>query len=88
VSKAFIGTYALSLEHGLSTTDASEAFTKTLAIERATKVIVLADSRKIGTTSFAGAGRLDQVDVLVTDAAIDDHVARELQKRGIAVFKA
>jgi len=88
VGKAFIGTYAFSLEHGLSTTDASEAFTKALALQRATKVIVLADSRKIGMTSFAGAGRLDQVDVLVTDAGIDDHVARELQKRGIAVIKA
>jgi DeoR/GlpR family transcriptional regulator of sugar metabolism len=88
VGKAFIGTYALSLEDGLSTTDTSEAYTKALAMKRATEVIVLADSRKIGTTAFAGAGQLDQVDILVTDAGIEDHVARELQKRGIAVIKA
>ena len=88
VSKALVGTYALSLEDGLSTTDASEAFTKSLAIDRATEVIVLADSRKLGTTSFAHAGRLDQVDVLVTDADIDDHIARELASRGITVITA
>jgi DeoR/GlpR family transcriptional regulator of sugar metabolism len=88
VGKAFIGTYALSLEEGLSTTDASEAFTKVLALERATEVIVLADSRKLGTTAFAGAGRLDQVDVLVTDAGIEAHVARELREHGIAVITA
>jgi len=68
VSKALVGTYALSLEDGLSTTDSSEAFTKALALGRATEVIILADSRKLGTTSFARAGRLDQVDMLVTDA--------------------
>jgi DeoR family transcriptional regulator, fructose operon transcriptional repressor len=88
VSKALVGTFALSLDDGLSTTDASEAFTKALALERATEVIVLADSRKLGATSFAKAGRLDQVDVLVTDAGIDDHLAHELQKRGITVIRA
>jgi DeoR family fructose operon transcriptional repressor len=88
VSKAFVGTYALSIADGLSTTDPAEAFTKSLALERATEVIVLADSRKIGATSFARAGGLDQVDVLITDDAIDDHVARELAKLGITVIKA
>lgn len=88
VTKALVGTYALSLEDGLSTTDAGEAFTKSLALDRATEVIVLADSRKFGTTSFAHAGRLDQVDVLITDEGIDDHLAHELQKRGITVIRA
>ena len=88
VSKALVGAYAISIEDGLSTTDASEAFTKSLALDRATEVIVLADSRKLGTTSFAHAGRLDQVDVLVTDARLDDHIARELASRGITVITA
>ena len=88
VSKALVGTYALSLDDGLSTTDASEAFTKALALDRATEVVVLADSRKLGTTSFARAGRLDQVDVLVTDAQADDHLVGELERRGLTVLKA
>lgn len=88
VTKALIGAYAFSLEDGLSTTDAAEAFTKTLALERATEVIVLADSRKLGAHSFAHAGRLDQVDVLVTDTGIDDRLAQTLAQAGITVIKA
>lgn len=88
VTKALIGTYALSVEDGMSTTDAAEAFTKSLAVDRATEVIVLADSRKLGARSFAHAGRLDQIDVLVTDGGIDDHLVRILQEGGITVIKA
>ena len=88
VNKALVGTYALSVEDGLSTTDAAEAFTKSLAVSRATEVIVLADSRKFGAHSFAHAGRLDQIDILVTDAGIDDHFVRTLRKRGVTVIKA
>ncbi len=88
VTKALIGTYAVTVEDGLSTTDAAEAFTKSLAVDRATEVILLADSRKLGTHSFVHAGSLDQVDVLVTDAGIDDHFARALQKAGVTVIKA
>lgn len=88
VTKALIGTYALSLDDGLTTTDAAEAFTKALAVARATEVIVLADSRKLGTSSFAHAGRIDDVDVLVTDAAPDDPLVRALEERGITVLRA
>ncbi len=88
VRRALFGAYALSIEEGLSTTDAAEAFTKELALERATEVIVLADSRKLGATSFALAGRLDQIDVLITDGGIDHRLARQLQKRGITVITA
>lgn len=88
VAKALIGTYALSLAGGLSTTDGAEAFTKALAAARATEVIVLADSRKLGTDAFAHATPLDAVDVLVTDDGIDEHLARALQERGITVLIA
>lgn len=88
VNRAFIGSYAVSLEDGLSTTDPAEAFTKELALERATQVVLLADSRKMGTHSFVHAGNLDAVDVLVTDTGIDERVVRGLERRGITVIKA
>ena len=43
-----MGTYALSLEDGLMTTDPSEAYTKELVMTRAREVIVLADAGKLG----------------------------------------
>ncbi len=88
VNKALIGSYAVSLEDGLMTTDAAEALTKSLALTRAAQVILLADSRKMGTRSFVHAGRLESVDVLVTDTGLDDRTTRALTRRGIAVIRA
>jgi len=88
VDRALMGTFAFSLEDGLTTTDPSEAYTKQLVISRAREVILLADSRKIGTRSFVAAGRLDDVDVLVTDTGIDGRVVRALSKRGVRVLAA
>jgi DeoR family fructose operon transcriptional repressor len=88
VDRALMGTFALSLEEGLTTTDPTEAYTKELVLARAREVILLADSRKVGTRSLVHAGRLNDVDVLVTDAGIDDRSVRSLERRGIRVIKA
>jgi DeoR family transcriptional regulator, fructose operon transcriptional repressor len=87
VDRAFIGSYAVSLEDGLTTTDPAEAFTKRLVLERATQVVLLADSRKMGGRSFVHAGPLEAVDVLVTDNGIDELIVRSLERRGITVIK-
>ena len=88
VDRALMGTYAISLEDGLTTTDPAEAFTKELVLARAREVILLAHSRKLGTRSLVGAGRLESVDVLVTDGGIDDRTTRALERRGIKVITA
>lgn len=88
VDRALIGTFAFSLEEGLTTTDPAEAYTKELVLGRAREVILLADSRKIGTRSFISAGRLEAIDVLVTDTGIDERVVRSLERRGVKVIKA
>ena len=83
-----MGTFALSLEDGLSTTDPAEAYTKQLVMDRAQEVILLADSTKAGTRSFVRAGRLEDVDVLVTDTGLDDRAARAISRRGVRVITA
>ncbi|MCU0483324.1 MAG: DeoR/GlpR family DNA-binding transcription regulator [Chloroflexi bacterium] len=88
VDRALMGTFALSLEEGLTTTDPTEAFTKELVLARAGEVILLADSRKMGTRSLVHAGRLGDIDVLVTDDGIDDRLVRGLERRGVKVIKA
>lgn len=88
VDRALIGSYAVSLEDGLTTTDPAEAFTKKLALERATQVVLLADSRKLGTRSFVHSGDIGAVHVLVTDTGIDERIVRSLERRGISVIKA
>jgi DeoR/GlpR family transcriptional regulator of sugar metabolism len=83
-----MGTFALSLEDGLTTTDPSEAYTKELVMRRAREVILLADSTKMGTRSFVSAGNLDRVHTIVTDAGIDERLVRSLKRRGIRVIAA
>ena len=88
VDRALMGTFALSLDGGPTTTDPSEAYTKQLVMSRAREVILLADSTKMGMHSFVGAGSLDDVDILVTDRGIDDRLARTLKRRGVRVVTA
>lgn len=88
VDRAFMGTFSLSLEAGLTTTDPSEAFTKERVLSRAREVVLLADSSKLGTRSFAHAGRLDQVDVVITDAAPDEQAATVFTAAGVRVLVA
>jgi len=88
VDRALMGTFALSLEDGMTTTDPGEGFTKELVLGRAREVILLADSGKVGTRSLIHAGRLDAVDVLVTDDGIDERAARAIARLGIKVIKA
>lgn len=80
ISKAFMGTMGLSLEDGITTSDPSEAYTKELVTAQARQVILLADTSKLGKTTFAKAGRLDDIDLIITDAHIEAKFERELRK--------
>jgi DeoR family fructose operon transcriptional repressor len=88
VDRAFIGTFGLSLDAGLTTTDSSEAYTKELVLSRARQVVLLADASKLGTRSFAHAGRLDQIDVLITDEAPDEPARATFDRAAVRVIVA
>ena len=72
VDKAFMGTIGFTLEQGMTTTEPAEAFTKEQVMKRANQVVLLADSNKIGVSSFARSGTLDDIDMLITETANDD----------------
>jgi DeoR family fructose operon transcriptional repressor len=88
VDVAFIGTNGISVHHGLSTPDTSEAAVKAAMVASARRVVALADSSKIGCDHFARFARLDQIDVIVTDDGVDDDVAAELEAAGPRVVQA
>lgn len=85
---AFIGTNGLSLDHGLSTPDHSEAAAKRAMIRVAHRVVVLADSSKIGREHTVRFAELDDIDVLVTDSGIAAKDRAALAKHGITVVVA
>ena len=84
VNKAFMGTIGLTLSDGMSTTDASEAFTKLQVLPRARQVILLADHSKLGFSSFVHSGDLRSINVLITDG-IGDAFKERLEQEGIMV---
>ena len=86
VDRAFMGTMGFA-EQGLTTTDVGEAFTKELVMRRAREVVLLADSSKAGKVLFARAGRLEQVQVLITDKQLDADWGRTLARHGVKVIK-
>jgi len=88
VDRAFLGTFGLSLDGGLTTSDPAEAYTKELVLGRARQVVLLADAGKLGTRSFAHAGRLDQVDVLITDVPLDPTATTAFDAAGVQVLVA
>ncbi|HAS83886.1 MAG TPA: hypothetical protein DCS43_14725 [Verrucomicrobia bacterium] len=81
---AFMGTIGIT-EAGLTTTDPNEAFTKQLVMTRARRVVLLADSSKIGKVSFAHAGALSDIGVLVTDGGADPQFVKKIRKVGVTV---
>jgi DeoR family fructose operon transcriptional repressor len=73
----FLGTNGLSLHHGLTTPDRDEAATKRALVRAARRVVVLADSSKLGRELAVRFATLDDVDTLVTDDGIsEDHLAQ------------
>ncbi len=72
VDVAFLGTNGFSATHGFSTPDHSEAAAKRAMIAAAHKVVVLADSSKLGRENTVRFADLDDIDVLVTDGGISE----------------
>ena len=85
---AFVGTNALSLDHGLSTPDHEEAATKRAIVAAARQVVCVADSSKIGSESPVRFAELGDIDVLVTDEGIGDDERRAIEDAGVEVVIA
>ncbi len=85
---AFVGTNGLTLGHGLSTPDITEAATKEAIVASAQRVVVLADSSKIGEERTVRFASLSDVDVLVTDDGIPPGRVAELEDVGLEVIVA
>jgi len=88
VDVAFLGTNGISPGHGFSTPDEAEAATKRAMAGAAQRVIVLADSSKLGREHLVRFAGVDDVDVLVTDGEADPGVVAELETLGIEVLVA
>lgn len=72
VNKLFLATAGISADMQLTYPSYSDLSVKSAMIRSADKIFLLADSSKIGATSFASLGRVNLVDTLITDNNITE----------------
>ena len=85
---AFIGTNALTLDHGLSTADSQEAAVKRAMITNARTVVALCDSTKMGSDYLVSFASLDDIDVVITDTGAPQSFVDAMRERSINVIIA
>lgn len=85
---AFLGANGVTAAHGCTTPDEAEASVKRAMVRAAQRVVVLADSSKLGREHLVRFARADEVDVLVTDADADPRLVAALEDAGIEVVVA
>lgn len=85
---AVLGVNAFDAVHGAAAHDEDEAAINRLLCERARRVVVAADSTKLGTRAFARICATDRVDTLVTDSAASDRTVAAFGEAGVRVVRA
>lgn len=85
---AFIGTNALTLDHGLSTADPQEAAIKSAMVTNAHKVVVLCDSTKLGNDYLVSFAGINDIDVVITDNGAPESFVESLREREVDVVVA
>ncbi|MFE7762795.1 DeoR/GlpR family DNA-binding transcription regulator [Streptomyces sp. NPDC057438] len=83
-----LGVVALDVVHGAAAHDEAEAAVNRLLCERAERVVVAADSSKLGLRAFARICGAGSVDTLVTDAAAAPEAVRRFEEAGVRVVIA
>ena len=86
VKKLFLATAGISPEYNLTYPSFSDLVVKSAMIESAEKVFLLADSFKIGLTTFATLGPITRIHTLITDSKISAEAVEKLQGLGVEVL--
>lgn len=81
----FVGADGVSPEAGVTTHHEVEAHTNRALIGRARRVVVVADSTKLGRVAFARICDLDGVDELITDREADATTIAAVKEVGVRV---
>ena len=85
---AFLGANGITPAHGFTTPDEAEASVKRAMVRAGQRVVVLADSSKLGREHLVRFATAEDVDVLVTDAEADPAVVARLEDAGLEVVIA
>ena len=82
---AILGVDGIDAAAGATAHHEGEASINRLMAQRASKVVIVADSSKVGRRAFARICAAPEIDVLVTDAGIADDDEALLEEAGVDV---
>lgn len=88
VDKLFLATAGITLKSGLTYPSISDICVKRSMIESANTVYLVADSSKIGKSSFASLGALSLIDYIITDSKIKKEDMAPLERNEIKLIIA
>ena len=80
-----LGVHSIDAKVGLTTPNIAEAETNRIMVAGARKVVVVADSSKLGQVSLATFAGIDEVDELVTDVGADQATLDALAEAGLQI---
>jgi len=86
--KAFIGTRAIDLEHGLTNEYLPETMTDRSILKVAREIYILADHTKLGRTATVLLAPLETIHTLVTDNAASQVFTESIKMMNINVIRA
>jgi DeoR family transcriptional regulator of aga operon len=84
---AFVGVDGVDARAGCTNYDPAGARVNSVMVERARRVVVLADASKLGRVALAQVCRMSQVDVLVTDDRVSLEACEKIETEGCDVLR-
>jgi DeoR family transcriptional regulator of aga operon len=84
-SKLFLGVDGIDLDFGLTTSNMMEAQLNRKMITASQQTIVLADSSKFGKRGFGKICGIEEIEHIITDNGISQHMVDTLKSMGIEV---
>ena len=85
---AIIATNGISMARGLTTPEPSEGAVKIAMLNAAKKKIVVADHTKFTQDHFSKFGDIKDIDLIITDDAVDQGSVAQIETAGIKVVRA
>lgn len=82
-----LGADAVSVISGISEHNMYDVRLKQIMIENSAKVVLLADHSKFTNSAFIHVAPLEQIDVLITDAQLDEESLLEIDQRNIQLIQ-
>jgi DeoR family transcriptional regulator, aga operon transcriptional repressor len=85
---ALLGADAVDPALGAAAHHEGEAAMNSLMVERATRVVIIADASKLGGHAFARVCPVERIEALVTDAGADPRMVAAFEAVGLRVITA